>query len=113
MSRWPYQKIPLPEFCRAVGEMGLTAVDLLEEPEWAVAPARPRLLDAGGGSIRDGRRVRGGDVLLLPRRNFYVAIVDFVLHISGQFRMPLRAGNPLRVIVHFVVHVASRPRRLP
>jgi hydroxypyruvate isomerase len=37
VSRWPYQKIPLPEFCRAVADIGLTAVDLLEEPEWAVA----------------------------------------------------------------------------
>ena len=37
VSRWPYAKIPLPEFCRAVADMGLTAIDLLEEPEWAVA----------------------------------------------------------------------------
>ncbi len=30
VSRWPYGKIPLPEFARAVADMGLTAVDLLE-----------------------------------------------------------------------------------
>src|SRR5574342_1148672 len=35
VSRWPYQKIPLPEFARAVADMGLTAIDLLEEKEWA------------------------------------------------------------------------------
>ena len=36
VSRWPYQAIPLPEFCRACADMGLTAVDLLEEPDWPV-----------------------------------------------------------------------------
>jgi len=34
VSRWPYQKIPLPEFCHAVADMGLTAIDLLEEADW-------------------------------------------------------------------------------
>ena len=34
VSRWPYAKIPLPEFARAVADMGLTAIDLLEEKEW-------------------------------------------------------------------------------
>jgi hydroxypyruvate isomerase len=37
VSRWPYARIPLPDFCRAVAGMGLTAIDLLREPEWAVA----------------------------------------------------------------------------
>jgi hydroxypyruvate isomerase len=37
VSRWPYAKIPLPDFCRAVADMGLTAIDLLDEPDWAVA----------------------------------------------------------------------------
>jgi hydroxypyruvate isomerase len=31
-SRWPYHWIPFPDFCRAVAVMGLTAIDLLEEP---------------------------------------------------------------------------------
>jgi hydroxypyruvate isomerase len=60
VSRWPYQKIPLPEFCRAVADMGLTAVDLLEEPEWAVARQHGLVCSmgyAGGGSIRDGLNV--------------------------------------------------------
>ena len=35
VSRWPYAKIPLPEFARAVADMGLTAIDLLEETEWS------------------------------------------------------------------------------
>lgn len=37
VARWPFGKIPLPEFCRAVAEMGLTAIDLLEESEWPIA----------------------------------------------------------------------------
>ena len=37
VSRWPYNAIPLPDFCKAIAEMGLTAIDLLEEPDWAVA----------------------------------------------------------------------------
>src|SRR5262249_36012802 len=37
VSRWPYNAIPLPDFCKAIADMGLTAIDLLEEPEWAVA----------------------------------------------------------------------------
>src|SRR6185503_1633015 len=36
VSRWCYSKIPMPEFCEAVKAMGLTAIDLLEEPDWAV-----------------------------------------------------------------------------
>jgi hydroxypyruvate isomerase len=60
VSRWPYNKIPLPGFCRAVADMGLTAIDLLEEPEWAVARQYGLLCSmgyAGGGSIRDGLNV--------------------------------------------------------
>jgi hydroxypyruvate isomerase len=34
VSRWPYAKIPLPEFARAVADIGLTAIDLLEEKDW-------------------------------------------------------------------------------
>src|SRR5690348_10867091 len=57
VSRWPYQKIPLAEFCRAVADMGLTAIDLLEEPDWAVARQHGLVCSmgyAGGGSIPDG-----------------------------------------------------------
>src|SRR5205814_1070685 len=57
VSRWPYAKIPLPDFCRAVADLGLTAVDLLEEAEWPVARAHGLVCSmgyAGGGTIRDG-----------------------------------------------------------
>ena len=61
VSRWPYSKIPLPDFCRAVADMGLTAIDLLEEPEWAIAREHGLVCSmgyAGGGSIRDGLNVK-------------------------------------------------------
>ena len=31
VCRWCYQKRPLPEFCKAVAQMGLTAIDLVDE----------------------------------------------------------------------------------
>ena len=71
VSRWPYAKIPLPEFCRAVAEMGLTAVDLLEENEWAVAREHGLVCSmgyAGGGSIRDGLNVKANHDAIV--RNF-------------------------------------------
>ena len=36
VSRWPYNRIPLAEFARAVKEIGLVAVDLLQPEEWPV-----------------------------------------------------------------------------
>src|SRR5262245_45565760 len=60
VSRWCYNAIPMPDFCRAVADMGLTAIDLLEEPDWAVAREHGLICSmgyAGGGSIRDGLNV--------------------------------------------------------
>jgi hydroxypyruvate isomerase len=71
VSRWPYQKIPLPEFCRAVKDMGLTAIDLLEEPDWAVASQHGLICSmgyAGGGSIPDGLNVKANHDAI--ERNF-------------------------------------------
>jgi hydroxypyruvate isomerase len=36
VSRWPYSKIPLPEFCTACKGMGIVAIDLLQPEEWPV-----------------------------------------------------------------------------
>src|SRR3954462_5468409 len=36
VSRWPYSKIPLPEFCQACKAMGLAGVDLLQPEDWPV-----------------------------------------------------------------------------
>ena len=60
VSRWPYNAIPLPDFCKAIADMGLEAIDLLEEPDWAVARDHgltTSMAYAGGGSIRDGLNV--------------------------------------------------------
>jgi hydroxypyruvate isomerase len=60
VSRWCYNAIPMPDLCRAVADMGLTAIDLLEEPDWQVAHDHGLVCAmgyAGGGSIRDGLNV--------------------------------------------------------
>jgi len=36
VSRWPYSKIPLPEFCKACKGMGIAAIDLLQPEDWPV-----------------------------------------------------------------------------
>jgi len=36
VSRWPFSRIPLPEFCRACKAMGIVAIDLLQPEEWGV-----------------------------------------------------------------------------
>jgi hydroxypyruvate isomerase len=61
VSRWCYGKIPMPEFCKAVAAMGLTAIDLLDEPDWAVVRDFGLVCsmgNAGGGSIPDGLNVK-------------------------------------------------------
>ena len=71
VSRWPYQKIALPDFCRAIADLGLTAIDLLEEPDWAVARQHGLVCSmgyAGGGSIPDGLNVKANHDAI--ERNF-------------------------------------------
>jgi hypothetical protein len=54
VSRWPYRSIPLSDFCRAVADMGLTAIDLLDEPDWPIVRQYGLVCSmgyAGGGSI--------------------------------------------------------------
>ena len=61
VSRWCYGKIPMPDFCKAVKGMGLTAIDLLEEPEWTVVRDFGLICSmayAGGGTIADGLNVK-------------------------------------------------------
>jgi len=41
VCRWPFNQVPLGEFCRRVKAMGLEAIDLLTEDEW------PAVRDAG------------------------------------------------------------------
>lgn len=56
VSRWCYGRIPMPEFCKAVADMGLTAIDLLEEKEWPMLKDYGLICSmgyAGGGTIPD------------------------------------------------------------
>jgi hydroxypyruvate isomerase len=51
----------MPDFCRAVADMGLTAIDLLEEPDWAVVRQYGLICSmgyAGGGTIPNGLNVK-------------------------------------------------------
>ena len=71
VSRWPYDKIPLPDFCKAVAAMGLPAVDLLEAPDWAVARDHGLICSmgyAGGGTIANGLNVKANHDAIV--RNF-------------------------------------------
>src|SRR5689334_758339 len=53
VSRWPYSKIPLPEFCRACKDMGIVAIDLLQPEEWAVVRDAGLVSSMGYPSKRD------------------------------------------------------------
>jgi len=57
VSRWCYGKIPLPELCRAVAGMGLTAIDLLAQDEWPLLKEYGLVCSMGwhtGGDIPNG-----------------------------------------------------------
>jgi hydroxypyruvate isomerase len=61
VTRWTYRSLALPDLCRAAADIGLTAIDLLEEPDWPVVRQFGLLCSmgyAGGGSIPDGLNVR-------------------------------------------------------
>jgi hydroxypyruvate isomerase len=84
VSRWPYAKIPLPDFCRAVAEIGLTAIDLLEEPEWTIVRDHGLICSmayAGGGSIRDGLN-------LLANHDAIVKNFERTIPIAAAQRVP-------------------------
>src|ERR1043166_1154857 len=71
VSRWPYNAIPLPDFCRAIAEMGLPAIDLLEMSEWPIAREHGLVCSmgyAGGGSIPDALNVKANHDAIV--RNF-------------------------------------------
>jgi hydroxypyruvate isomerase len=54
-SRWCYQQLPLDELCEKGAQMGLKAIDLLDEKEWEI-PRRYGLICSmgygGGGEIQ-------------------------------------------------------------
>jgi hydroxypyruvate isomerase len=89
VSRWCYGKIPMPEFCTAVADMGLTAIDLLEEPDWAIVRDHGLVCSmryAGGGSIRDGLNVKA---------NHDAIVKNFEAKIPKAARARRHAGGQL------------------
>jgi len=57
VSRWCYGKIPLPELCKAVADMGLAGIDLLGEEDWPVVADHGLVCtmgSGGGGTIAEG-----------------------------------------------------------
>ena len=56
--RWCYRDIPLPDLAKAVAEMGLTALDLVDEPDWPVLADHGLVCSMGWktspGGIPDG-----------------------------------------------------------
>ena len=60
MSRWPYNADPAARLLQGDRRHGADAIDLLEEPDWAIARDHGltcSMAYAGGGSIRDGLNV--------------------------------------------------------
>jgi hydroxypyruvate isomerase len=61
VTRWTYRSMALPDLCRAAADIGLTAVDLLEEPDWSIVRQFGLVCSmgyAGGGSIPDSLNVK-------------------------------------------------------
>ncbi len=56
VSRWCYGKIPMPDFCKAVKEMGLVGIDLLDPNEWATVKEHGLIctMANGPGGIEKG-----------------------------------------------------------
>jgi hydroxypyruvate isomerase len=53
VCRWPYNHIPLPEFCRRAKQIGLAAIDLLQMDEWFVAQDAGLVVSMGYASRRE------------------------------------------------------------
>jgi hydroxypyruvate isomerase len=53
VCRWPYNRMPLPVFCRRAKQIGLTAIDLLYTDEWSVAQDAGLNVSMGYASRRE------------------------------------------------------------
>ncbi len=53
VSRWPYESIPLAEFCKQAKNIGLDAIDLLQPDEWPAAADAGLICSMGYPSARD------------------------------------------------------------
>jgi hydroxypyruvate isomerase len=53
VCRWPYSRMPLPEFCRRTKQMGFAAIDLLFPDEWSAAADAGLVVSMGYASRRE------------------------------------------------------------
>jgi hydroxypyruvate isomerase len=53
VCRWPYNHIPLPEFCRRAKQIGFAAIDLLHSDEWSTAEDAGLVVSMGYASRRE------------------------------------------------------------
>ena len=89
VCRWPFAKIPLPEFCKAAADLGLTAIDLLTEAEWPIAQQYGLICSMGsglGGTIADGLNVKANHAKILA---------------SLERGIPLAAANKVPNVITF------------
>jgi hydroxypyruvate isomerase len=56
---WPYGNVPLDQFCQAVKQIGLSAVDLLQPEQWPVVARHGLVCSMGYASKRDDFLTRG------------------------------------------------------
>ncbi len=56
VSRWCYGNIPMPDFCKAVKEIGFVGIDLLDPDEWQIVKEHGLIctMANGPGSIEKG-----------------------------------------------------------
>jgi hydroxypyruvate isomerase len=53
VCRWPYSRMPLPEFCRRTKQIGFAAIDLLFPDEWSAAADAGLVVSMGYASRRE------------------------------------------------------------
>jgi len=105
VTRWTYRSIALPDLCRAAADIGLGAIDLLEEPDWAAV--RPFGLVcsmgyAGGGSIADGLNVKANHDAIVSNFTRLIPRAE-----AGDVIRTIRANRD--IIGHF--HTGGVPGR--
>jgi hydroxypyruvate isomerase len=53
VSRWPFQRIPLPDLCRAAARIGLAGIDLLQPADWPVVKEHGLVCSMGYPTARN------------------------------------------------------------
>ncbi|HKV39710.1 MAG TPA: sugar phosphate isomerase/epimerase family protein, partial [Blastocatellia bacterium] len=77
VSRWCYERIPMDDFCRAVADIGLTAIDLLEAKDWGKVREYGLICSmgyAGGGTIPDALNVRANHDAIVKNFEHYLPL---------------------------------------